>query len=554
MFVGRSREWISIFKCNGAPKRNTAVKRLLSKQPTCFGQQTATTTKANNQAALNNESKESHPEWQQARPFKEIHRVNPYTLFFKFLPGGRYYNLDATQMFKAMFAEHADIYIMPGMLGRPDIVMTQNPDDFEQIFRNEGAWPNRPSSLCLDYHRSELRADFYQNVEGLISTHGEKWASFRSAVNPILMQPKNINIYFDKMAQVNQEFVERIRTIRDPQTLEMPDDFDKWLQRFTLESVSIVALDRQLGLLCENSAVSPEVWTLFQSMSDFFTIPFDLDFKPSPWRYIATPKFKELMRSLDNIQNITLKYINAAMERLAEEQRKGIVRPEQEQSVLEKLLRIDKKIATVMAMDMLMAGVDTSTTVFIGILLALAENPEKQQLLREEVMRVLPQRDGKFAADALSRIPYLRACIKEALRMYPLGTGNIRVTPKDIVLSGYQVPKNTWVSVVAASLLMDDRYYPRSKEYLPERWLRSTENGEGAVPLKPINPFIYMPFGFGPRMCVGRRISDLELELGIARFVRNFHIEFNYPTGDVFRTAMINLPNKPLKFKFTDIE
>lgn len=169
-------------------------------------------------------------------------------------------------------------------------------------------------------------------------------------------------------------------------------------------------------------------------------------------------------------------------------------------------------------------------------------------------MRVLPQRDGKFAADALSRIPYLRGCIKEALRIYPLGTGNIRVTPKDLVLSGYQVPKNTWVSVVAASLLMDDRYYPRSQEYLPERWLRSTENDEGAEPLKPINPFIYMPFGFGPRMCAGRRISDLELELGIARFVRNFHIEFNYSTEDVFRTAIINLPNKPIKFKFTDIE
>lgn len=137
---------------------------------TCFGQQISTKTNANNHTALNNESKESLSEWQQARPFKEIHRVNPYTLFFQFLPGGRYHKLDATQIFEAMFAEHADIYIMPGMLGRPDIVMTQNPSDFEQIFRNEGVWPNRPSSSTLDYHRSELRADFYQGVEGIIST------------------------------------------------------------------------------------------------------------------------------------------------------------------------------------------------------------------------------------------------------------------------------------------------------------------------------------------------------------------------------------------------
>ncbi|XP_011188715.1 probable cytochrome P450 12a4, mitochondrial [Zeugodacus cucurbitae] len=550
MYAIRRREWLPVFNCNGVPQHITAIKRLLSKEQTHYGH----TTSANEQTTLSSESKVSLSEWQKARPFSEMHRENAFRLLFKFLPGGRYHKLDSTQMLRAMFAEHSDIFIMPGMMGRPDIILTQNPNDFEQIFRNEGVWPNRPSSLTLDYHRSELRADFYQGVEGIIATHGEKWATFRSAVNPVLMQPKNIRIYLDKMAQVNQEFIERIRTIRDPQTLEMPDDFEKWLHRWTLESVSIVALDRQLGLLRENSAVPAEVWTLFQSMSEFFTISFDLDFKPSPWRYIATPKFKQLMRSLDNIQNTTLKYINAAMERLAEEQRQGIVRPEQEQSVLEKLLLIDKKIATVMAMDMLMAGVDTTTTVITGVLLCLAKNPEKQQLLREEVMRVLPQRDGKFAADTQSRIPYLRACLKEALRIYPLGTGNIRVIPKDVVLSGYQVPKNSWVSVVATNLLTNDDYYPHAQQFLPERWLRSAETGEGADSLKPTNPFIYIPFGFGPRMCVGRRISDLELELGIARFVRNFQIEFNYPTENVFRTAMISLPNVPLKFKFTDIE
>lgn len=184
----------------------------------------------------------------------------------------------------------------------------------------------------------------------------------------------------------------------------------------------------------------------------------------------------------------------------------------------------------------------------------MAKNPEKQQLLREEVIRVLPKRDGKFTANTLSRIPYLRACLKEALRIYPLGNGNVRVIPKDLVLSGYQVPKNTWVSVVASNLLMDERFYPRPQVYLPERWLRSAEIGKGAEYLKPLNPFIYIPFGFGPRLCAGRRISNLELELGIARFVRNFYIEFNYPTENAFRTATINLPNVPLKFKFTDVE
>lgn len=63
-----------------------------------------------------------------------------------------------------------------------------------------------------------------------------------------------------------------------------------------------------------------------------------------------------MMKVLDNIQDITVGYVNEALERL---EREPSDKPESEQSVLEKLSKIDKKIATVMAMDMLMAGVDT---------------------------------------------------------------------------------------------------------------------------------------------------------------------------------------------------
>lgn len=81
-----------------------------------------------------------------------------------------------------------------------------------------------------------------------------------------------------------------------------------------------------------------------------------IEFRPSIWRYVATPTYKKIMKVLDNIQDITVGYVNEALERLEHEPSN---KPESEQSVLEKLLKIDKKVATVMAMDMLMAGVDT---------------------------------------------------------------------------------------------------------------------------------------------------------------------------------------------------
>lgn len=189
-------------------------------------------------------------------------------------------------------------------------------------------------------------------------------------------------------------------------------------------------------------------------------------------------------------------------------------------------------------------------------MLCIALNPEKQEKLREEVRRVLPEKDSEFTEASMSNVPYLRACIKESQRMYPLVIGQGRTITRDCVISGYQVPAGTWVSMIPLQLLKSDQYFPRAAEFLPERWLRS-EAGSGkcpANPLKSTNPFVFLPFGFGPRMCVGKRIVDMELELGIARIIRNFRVEFNHPTENAFRSVLINKPNIPLKFKFIDLQ
>ncbi|XP_030371717.1 probable cytochrome P450 12a4, mitochondrial [Scaptodrosophila lebanonensis] len=496
-------------------------------------------------------------DWEQARPWEQVPRVNFLPLTLKMIRGGKYNKLDLSKMVMAMWEDYGDIFLLAPMLGRRAVLTTHNPKDFEVVFRNEGIWPHRPGSDTLRYHREKHRADFFGGVEGLIPTQGKVWGDFRSIVNPVLMQPKNVRLYFKKMSQVNREFVERIKAIRDPNTLETPDNFDDYINRWTLESVSVVALDKQLGLL-EKSNVNEHAVILFQALNDFFELTAELEMKPSPWRIIKTPKFKKLMKAFDNIQETTLALVSEALERLEAEAKQGIQRPENEQSVLEKLLKIDKKVATVMAMDMLMAGVDTTSSTFVGALLSLAKNPEKQEKLREEVMRILPNKDSEFTEASMKNVPYLRACIKESQRIYPLIIGNGRTTARDCVLSGYQVPAGTFVSMIPLGCLKNDSYFPRAGEFLPERWLRpdlrvDAEGNGSDNALKLTNPFAFLPFGFGPRMCVGKRIVDMELELGIARIIRNFKVEFNHPTENAFRSVLINIPNIPLNFKFTDI-
>ena len=187
----------------------------------------------------------------------------------------------------------------------------------------------------------------------------------------------------------------------------------------------------------------------------------------------------------------------------------------------------------------------------------MAQNPDKQQKLREEIMRVLPQKDSEFTEDSLNNMQYLRACIKESLRIYPVVEGNGRVVQTDVVLSGYKVPKKTFVLTNPIQFFFNEAHFSQPKQFIPERWLRSSDEKakEDQCPhaTKSKNPFVYLPFGFGPRMCIGRRIAELELELGAARLLRNFNVEFKHPIEKPFKPALINVPNIPLKFTFTDV-
>lgn len=88
-------------------------------------------------------------------------------------------------------------------------------------------------------------------------------------------------------------------------------------------------------------------------------------------------------------------------------------------------------------------------------------------------------------------------------------------------------------------------------KFIPERWLK--DNTDPQCPhAKNAHAFTYLPFGFGSRMCIGRRFAELEMEVLTARLLREFKIEWNHPDLK-FKSITLNLPDGPLKFKLTEI-
>lgn len=77
----------------------------------------------------------------------------------------------------------------------------------------------------------------------------------------------------------------------------------------------------------------------------------------------------------------------------------------------------------------------------LSLLYMLTKYPEKQEKLRQEVFEKLPHKDSKITPEIMKNMPYLRACIKETMRIKSITAGNMRGTGQDLVFQGYQVPK-----------------------------------------------------------------------------------------------------------------
>lgn len=140
-------------------------------------------------------------------------------------------------------------------------------------------------------------------------------------------------------------------------------------------------------------------------------------------------------------------------------------------------------------------------------------------------------------------MPLLKACVKETLRLRPVSIGVGRLTTKDIIINDYQIPKDTMIITQNQVACVREEYFKDALQFRPSRWLQNQNHK---------HRFIWLPFGHGTRMCLGRRIAELELYILICRLLRCFRVEYHYEDIDV-KTMLINVPEKPMRFRFIDI-
>ena len=170
------------------------------------------------------------------------------------------------------------------------------------------------------------------------------------------------------------------------------------------------------------------------------------------------------------------------------------------------------------------------------------------KILRREVLSVVG--NSTFATpETLARIPYLKAWLRETLRLYPVLSAIPR-RPKDIILGDYHIPGGTaQVEFLVHQMGWDEGIFEDAEAFKPERWLR---NKDTAL-IESAEAFASFPFGFGTRMCLDQRIAELELHLLMAGIVQQFDISYP-PEAENVKPFMrgVTIPDRPVRVQFVD--
>ncbi|GHO71110.1 cytochrome P450 [Ktedonobacter sp. SOSP1-52] len=165
------------------------------------------------------------------------------------------------------------------------------------------------------------------------------------------------------------------------------------------------------------------------------------------------------------------------------------------------------------------AGHETTAVALTWAWYLLAQHPEQYRKLQEEARSVLGGRAATYAD--LAKLPYSQQVFKETLRMYPPAYAMGRAALKDIVIDGYQVHKGDLVLI--APYVMHNRpdYFPRPFEFDPERFTPERE--------KQLPRYAYLPFGAGPRICIGNYFAMMEGQLLLSTLAQ--HVTFELVPG-----------------------
>jgi cytochrome P450 len=355
------------------------------------------------------------------------------------------------------------------LLYRPTLLL-QHPDDVAAVFEQPELWLRGEGLVPLLGHNT-------------LTTNGDAWLFNRAAIQPSF-HGRMVTRSADRFARVAADAIEAWAPLaRAPEPVDLAALAVRLFARHATAAFGFDVTDDEAERL-------PEVLLRLQRWA----------FRVVAGGAPRTPQAKADFAVLDGIVARALAATPAAGEppTLAERLR-------QDHDVPRETLRDHLLLA-------LIAPSDNPPNGFAFAVWLLARNPEHQDAVRAEVARVLG--DEPPTAEALDALPLLERTLQEAMRLLPPVWFLARTAQADTTLRGFRVPAGTMAFPSAWFVHRHPSAWERPEVFAPDRFLPA------AVAAR--SRHAYLPFGSGPRMCIGARFATLEMRALLAAFLRRF--------------------------------
>ncbi|XP_065721075.2 ecdysone 20-monooxygenase isoform X2 [Drosophila suzukii] len=439
--------------------------------------------------------------------------------------------------------QYGDI-VLEVMPSNVPIVHLYNREDLEKVLKYPSKYPFRPPTEIIVMYR-QSRPDRYASV-GIVNEQGPSWQRLRSSLTSSITSPRVLQNFLPALNAVCDDFIELLKSRRDPETLVVPS-FEDLANLMGLEAVCTLMLGRRMGFLAVDTQQPQKISQLAAAVKQLFISQRDSYYGLGLWKYFPTKTYREFAKAEDLIYDVISEIIDHELEELKksaaceDDDAAGL------RSIFLNILELkdldirDKKSAII---DFIAAGIETLANTLLFVLSSVTGDPGAMPRILSEFCEY---RDTNILQDALTNATYTKACIQESYRLRPTAFCLARILEEDMELSGYSLNAGTVVLCQNMIACHKDSNFKGAQQFSPERWIDpATENFTVNVD----SASIVVPFGVGRRSCPGKRFVEMEVVLLLAKMVLAFDVSFVKPLETEFEFLLA--PKTPLSLKLSD--
>ncbi|XP_063539939.1 probable cytochrome P450 6a17 [Cydia strobilella] len=372
--------------------------------------------------------------------------------------------------------------------------------------------------VCVTDFSHFVDRGFFFNEEvdplagSVLFLRGQEWRRLRAKISPIF-SPNKLKGMFPIIENTAQEFIKRVTTLHSNSVV----DSERLLGGYTADAIVPCAFGVKSHVMDDQKDPFAVALHAFYEMTPFnlfektmrqfwpaFCMFFRLKIIPQKTHDFFYNIVTSVLRDRENgVPDKRGDFIDMMMALRYDDKNNN--RADKDEDHVE----ITDMVISANAFIIFLGGFETTSATLAFLLLELAAHPDVQEKLRQEILQVVGEREMTY--DMLQELTYMDMVIQETLRLYPPFPNIQRMCTRDYVIpeTGNIIEKGTVVLFPTLAIQRDEQFFDSAGSFNPERW-------SGPAP----PPGVYMPFGDGPRVCIGKRFAMIQMKCCIARLLR----------------------------------